>query len=396
MTKDYSTSGHRPGGTVQRGGHHTSALAAFNAFRSLVRWLPLVAGAVLLVLVIAWMSGAFHAKVQPGSIPVSGVSAEGRELVKVTLLPEIETVEATGTIQPRYMNKVESQILATVLDVAVRPGDRVEEGQLLLTLDDRETQAELRGAEAALTAAAAELTVRQKDYDRYKLMYAGQAVTKEQYDQVKGAYEVAQAQAERAKEQIARIKVALTYTRIQANTGGIVLNRFVDPGDLAAPGKMLLSLHNPKDLELHASVREDQARDVRLGMELPVRVDAVSLATTGKVREIVPEAQVASRSVLVKLALSPDQTVRLYAGMFGRLLLPVGSAKRIVMPSDAVQHVGQLDFVDVVNSHGMVERRYVRTGRRYGQRIEVLSGLNASDSVAKPALSPSTDSVNQP
>ncbi len=164
-----------------------------------------------------------------------------------------------------------------------------------------------------------------------------------------------------------------------------MLNRFVDPGDLAAPGKTLLSLHNPNDLELHANVREDQAHDVQPGMDLPVRVDAVSLATTGKVREIVPQAQVASRSVLVKVSIPPEQTARLYAGMFGRLMLPVGSAKRIMVPRGIVIHVGQLDFVDVVDPHGMLERRFVRVGAHHGQRIEILSGLNPGEKVARPA-----------
>ena len=174
------------------------------------------------------------------------------------------------------------------------------------------------------------------------------------------------------------------------------MNRFVDPGDLAAPGKILLSLHNPNDLELHASVREDQVGDVRVGMELPVRVDAVSLAAPGKVREIVPQAQVASRSVLVKVSLPREQTARLYVGMFGTLLLPVGSAERIVVPVDVVLQIGQLDFVEVVNSRGMLERRYVRIGRRYDRRVEILSGLDAGESVARPAASPSSDGIAQP
>ena len=190
MTEEYSTSGQQPGRATRRGGLRVPPIAV-AALRRLVWWLPPLAGIVVLALVIAWMSGVFHAKVQPGTIPLSGSSAAGRELVEVASLPEQETVEATGTIQPRYLINVESQILAVILEVAVHPGDRVEQGQLLLHLDDRETRTRLRDAEAALVAATAELTVRQNDYDRYRLLYADKAVTKEQYDQINGAYEVA-------------------------------------------------------------------------------------------------------------------------------------------------------------------------------------------------------------
>jgi len=352
-----------------------------------VRWGSVLAGIALLVLVIAWMSGTFHRRIPPGTVPLAEMLARGRQVVPVELVPEPETVQATGTVQPRYLTNVESQVVATILAVPVNPGDRVREGQLLVTLDDREIAARLGDAQAALAAANVELGVRRNEYARYKQMYDGKAVTKEQYESMEGAYRVAEQQVRQAEQQVAQAEVNRTYTRIAAQRAGTVLNRYADPGDLAAPGKPLLALHDPKDLELHASVREQLARDIRPGQQLAVEVDAIALRTVGTVREIVPQAQVASRSVLVKVTLPPEAIARLYAGMFGRLWIPLGSADRIVVPADAVQHVGQLDFVDVVNTRGSLERRFVRTGRRYGADVEILAGLNAGESVALPAAS---------
>jgi RND family efflux transporter MFP subunit len=348
------------------------------------RWLLAISGLSVLILAVAWMWGAFHPKVQPGQVPFSGVPAAGRELAKVEMLPVEETIEATGTVQPRYLTKVESQVLASIVAVVASPGDRVQPGQLLVTLDDREIQAQLRAARAALDAANADLKVRQDEYARYKQMYGDNAVTKEQYEQVQGAYLVAKAQVQRASEQATRTEVMLSYTRIAASRGGIVLDRYVDPGDLAAPGKTLLSLHDPKDLELHAGVREELAQNVRPGMTLPVEIEAAGLRADGKVREIVPLASVASRSVLVKVSLPPYQADRLYAGMFGRLLIPLGRSERILAPAGVVQHVGQLEFVDMVNAEGTLERRFVRTGEHYGDKVEILSGLDPGDTVAWP------------
>lgn len=363
-----------------------TAILAFT-WRLLRRLLPALAGLTALVLVIAWMSGWFHAKVPPGEVEGTTLDIAGRKWVYAEVLRTTESVDAVGTVQPRRKTLVASQILAAISRITVHAGEAVEKDQLLATLDDRELQAQLREAEAAVAGSQADLVTREHDYRRYKMMYEEKAVTKEDYDKYKGAYEVAQAQLRRAQEQVRRIQVMLSYSQIHAPVSGIVANRFADPGDLAAPGKPLLALHDPKDLELHASVREALAGTVGLGMALSVHIDAVNLDVNGRVREIVPQAQEASRSVLVKIALPADKTSRLYAGMFGRVSLPIGHVERVVIPAAAIQYVGQLELIEAAGPEGSVERRFVRTGRRFGDKVEILSGLAGGEKVALPASS---------
>ncbi len=93
-------------------------------------------------------------------------------------------------------------------------------------------------------------------------------MTKEDYDRVEGAFQVTQAQLARAQQQVERIQIMLTYASIKAQDGGIVSDRFADPGDLAAPGKPLLAIHDPTELELHASVGESLAAHLRLGTDV--------------------------------------------------------------------------------------------------------------------------------
>ena len=162
-------------------------------------------------------------------------------------------------------------------------------------------------------------------------------------------------------------------------------DRYLDPGDLAVPGKPLLTIHNPNELELHASVREGLAGKIRVGMTLPVRIDALSRKMTGTVREIVPHADAMSRSVLVKVTLPADQLGGLYIGMFGRISILVGNIDRIVIDNKAMQRVGQLETVDVVRSDGTLERRFVRTGLRIGDKVEILSGLLTGETVVRPS-----------
>jgi multidrug efflux pump subunit AcrA (membrane-fusion protein) len=151
----------------------------------------------------------------------------------------------------------------------------------------------------------------------------------------------------------------------------------------------LLAIHDPSDLELHASVGESLAAHLRLGQTLRVRVDATQIDTKGTVREIVPRAEAASRSVLVKVTLpqqpqTANDTNQLYIGMFGRLQIPVGQLDRLVVAVGAVQRIGQLDVVDVVTDKNWLERRYVRLGERFGSDVEILSGVRLGERIALP------------
>jgi RND family efflux transporter MFP subunit len=334
-------------------------------------------------LFLVWLGGAFGARVNPGEVSVDRLSTAGRDLALVKLSPVELTITAVGSVQPRRKADIASQIIASVLEVKVQPGDRVKPGDVLIVLDDRELVAQQGEALAAVTAAEVEADVRQRDYDRSKMVAAG-AESKEEKEHITGALNQSKALLKRSRQQVARIGVQLTYTQIKAASPGVVADRFADPGDLAVPGKPLLAVQDTRELELHACVPESQALNVTLGQILPLRIDAANLAGVGTVREVVPLAQQASRSVLVKVSLPADMSAPVYAGMFGRVTLPVGKSSRLLIPQAAVKQVGQLELVEVAGADGTLERRFVRTGRTFNGNIEVLSGLNEREKVALP------------
>ncbi len=356
--------------------------------RSILRLLLLLASLAALVLIIAWMSGAFHDKTPPGSTPYERPLLGSRATSTVETQQTIQYVNAVGTVQPRRKADVASRMLATINEILVNPGDAVEVGQLLCVLDDREVQAQLREAEASAAGIEADLAVRQREYERYQRMFAEKAVTKEDLDRIVGAYQMTQAQLQTVLEQANRIKITLTYCQIKAQAAGVVADRYMDPGDLAVPGKPIVTVHDPNELELHANVREGLAGTVSNDMQLSVQIDALGRAVTGTVREIVPRAQANSRSLLVKVALPQDQLQGLYIGMFGRLSLPIDQLDRVVVDAAAVQSVGQLRLVDVVLPDGTLQRRFVSTGQPLANaRIEILSGLSPHEKVALPPAS---------
>lgn len=335
-------------------------------------------------LFLAWMGGAFHEKVPPGVVDVERPRADGRTIVTAERTRGLDTVSVVGSVQPRRKSEISSQILATIRSIPPRSGERIKTGDTLVTLDDRELLAQQREAMANLASAEADLVTRKADYERIKMLRATGSVSMEEVTRIEGAFRVAESQATRAKEAIARIDVLVTYTQIKATSDGVVADRLAEPGDVAAPGRTLLTVYDPTDLELHVNVPESLAAGVTLGQEVEIRIDANNWQTVAKVLEIIPQAEQVSRSVLMKLGLPVSTSVPVLPGMFGRATIPVGQVERIWLPSPAIQHIGQLDMVEVALDDGTLSRRFVRTGRTLDGRTEMLSGISAGERVALP------------
>ena len=337
-----------------------------------------------LVVLLAWMGGAFHDKIAPGEIPIVRPPARDRVLFEVVKAPTEETLDIVASVQPRHQAEVASQIIARVRDVLVDPGTRVKVNQELITLDDEELLAQQREALAALAQSEADLSLRKRDSLRYRQLLNNNNVSKEEFDRITSTETIAEAQVKRSRQQVDRINVQLGYTHIRASSPGVIADRYVNKGDLAVPGKALLTLHDTRELELQASVPESQALRISPGQKLRIRIEAAHINAEGVVREIVPMAQQITRSVIIKVGIPADLSAPVFAGMFGRVTIPIGKVERILIPTSAVRNRGQLTLVDVASDQ-MLDRRFVRVGRIFENgMVEVLTGLAPGERVALP------------
>ncbi len=174
----------------------------------------------------------------------------------------------------------------------------------------------------------------------------------------------------------------LSYAVIQAPFTGQVIRKMVNVGDMASPGQPLFFLETPTRPELHAALSESLIQYLKTGQALEVRIDALNLILEGKVREIVPQSDPGTRTVLVKVSLPAGQG--LVNGLFGRIRIPYSQYDALVIPSNAVTEVGQLPVVEVIDMDGYPQRRFVTLGERQGDLIEVLSGLEENEEVIIP------------
>ena len=168
------------------------------------------------------------------------------------------------------------------------------------------------------------------------------------------------------------------YTKVTAPFAGVITRKHADVGDLATPGKPLLEMEDSTALRLEADVPEAVVGRLTLGDKLPVRISALETELEGVISEIAPAADSGSRTFLVKLDLTGTSGLR--AGQFGRVAMPVGETSALRVPATAMVQRGQMEIVFVV-SDGKAQLRIVKTGKRIGGEVELVSGVEAGEKV---------------
>lgn len=335
--------------------------------------------AAIVVVSLAWLSGAFERKTPshaaaPALRPYSGATAVVRRL----LVPALES--SVGTIRAVQETAISPEVLGRITQIDVRAGQAVRQGDVLVRLDDEDFRARLRQAEAALEAARSMRDQASAEFERVAALYQSSNASEIEYQRAETTFRAAEAEVRRADQARLSAEKNLSYTVIRAPFDAVVIDRRAEVGDTVSPERVLLTLYDPKRMQLVAAVRESLIQRLAVGQTLDITIDALNKTCSGQVTEIVPESDVTSRTFLVKV--SGPCPPEIHSGMFGRLLIPLDDEEWLVVPRRAVQRVGQLDLVGVVAEDGGVRRRAVRLGRDRGEDVEVLAGLREGERVA--------------
>jgi len=385
----------------------------------------------ILVVMMLWLSGTFIEKIRADTrvaTKTTSAAAVKSQPVETQVFPLL--VDQVGTVQTRTRAEVAGRIMAQAREVVVHEGQIVtgpEVGKdggatVLARLDSRDVEAKLSQAQTQVTAAEkalagamaqlaaaeaqrqvteAQATQALTDFKRMEGLAASGAATTQQLDHARAQKDVAEAQVRAAAQQVVAVRsdtarleaqkeqaiaavreaqVMLSFTTIEAPFSGRVVRKTVDAGDMVMPGQPLFTIEKSAEPEFHAIVAESLVAGVKLDQKVEVRIGALQQTLQGTVREIVPQADPRTRTLLVKIALPPQAD--LVSGQFGTLAVPTGTYQALVIPARAVRHVGQLQLVDIVDNKGVPHRRFVTLGRPHGDLVEVLSGLKPTERVA--------------
>jgi RND family efflux transporter MFP subunit len=309
-----------------------------------------------------------------------------------------DLLEAAGTVRAAQTSDLASQLMGNIVEIRAREGDRVQRGQVLAVIDDSQPRAAVDrataagvGAQQQLVAANSDLVLAESTLKRYQNLYDRKSLSPQEFDEVKARQQgtlarrdMAQAGQAQAQAALKQAKTSLDYTRIRAPFDGVVTEKKADSGTLASPGMPIFTVEDVRRYRLEVAVNESDLRYVRTGRQVAVAIDALDNAELkGKVVQIIPAADPASRAFLVKIELPTDP--RLRSGLFGRARFSRGERQALLIPRTAVVERGQLQGVFVLDQNKIASLRYVTLGKSSGSEIEVLTGLQGGEwLVAKP------------
>ena len=315
-------------------------------------------------------------------------------VVKAQISRVPDMLEAVGTVRAAQTSSLASQILGTIVEVRVHEGDRIQRGQVLVVIDeaapkaalDRATAAEA-AARQAISAADSELALADSTLKRYRILYEKKIISPQEFDEIKtrqqsalARRDLAHAGLEQAQAEATQARTVLQYTRIRAPFDGVVTERKVDSGALASPGMPILTVEDLDHYRLEASVNESDLRCIRLGQKTTVLIDALAGAELpGRVAQIVPAADPASRSFLIKVDLPSNRDLR--SGLFGHAEFQRGDRESLLIPQTAVISRGQLQGAFVLDEGGIASFRYITLGKPARDEVEVLAGIQSGEKI---------------
>jgi RND family efflux transporter MFP subunit len=317
-------------------------------------------------------------KVPGGFIPESKQAVTGPTAL-VESRQETSYVRLPGRVRCSTPVVLSSRLLAPILQINVSAGQEVHKGQELVVLDDRDLRAKLESAREEIKGLVAHELNASNLLEKLEKLGKDGSVASQDVENQREVERRAQAGLKATERSIEQLEVMLGFTRISSPVDGIVVDRRLQAGEMAAPGVPIVQLYDPAELRFEVPVPESLVG--RVGKE-PMTVELGSPPTTwpATLYNLTPSLDGVTRSILVRLDL-PKEAPR-FDGAYGVLLLPEQPKEKLVVPEAALYRIGQVSFVDVVvGTDQGTERRLVQPGRAVGDQIEVLSGLRAGERV---------------
>ena len=314
------------------------------------------------------------------AVSAAAAAQPALDVIRVAPRPVAQTVAVEATVEAVKQATLGSQVAGRIVDLPVKAGDTVRAGQVLARIDARAADAAVSASRSQLAEAEANLANAKRVHERNKALAAQKFVSQAAVDQSESAYQAALAQVEAVRANAGSAAVARDWTTIVAPYAGVVGETLAEMGDMATPGKPIVTVFDPGEMRAVASVPQATLAKAKLD---GARVDLPALATTlTPVRAtVVPLADARSHTSRVRFDLPPAEG--LVPGQYARVRLPVGVATMLAVPASALLRRGEVTGVYVIDDKGAPRLRQVRTGEPVGDdEIEILAGLAAGETIA--------------
>lgn len=326
---------------------------------------------------------AVAALVQP---PAWSAEKAGRpqepESIEVKMREVDEVYAADAIIEAVRQATVAAQLSGTVTQILVDAGDHVKKGQVLARIDTRETDAQVAAGRAGVAQADAQLVQARLNLERTKSLLEKNFVSQAALDKADADYRAAKAAADAARAGQAQADTARSFAELRSPLDGVVTRRLMEPGEVAAPGRGVVAVHDPSALRAVGNLPQHVlplvAAVTRARVELPQlnrTVDATRVT-------VLPASDARLLSTQIRADLPTSEMAGVVPGATAKVLVPIGRARKLVVPASALIRRGELTAVNVLTADGKPQLRQVRVGTSVGDSgVEVLAGLSAGERV---------------
>lgn len=343
----------------------------------------------LAALIVAGIAAGGFAAVR-GKAPASAPAAKPvvefaqRDLYIVEPRTLERTLPLTGTLSPLTEATVKAKVAGELVEVAVREGESVRQGQVLARIDQTEVRARVAAREADVAAARAQLVWADKNRSTQKALLDKAFISQNAFDNVQSSYDVAVARLRSAEAEQVVARKSLGDSVLLAPFPGIVAQRHVQPGERVALDAKVITVVNLSRLELEAAVPAVEIGRLRVGQEVAFRIDGFGeRAFGGRIERINPSTVSGSRAINV-YAVIDNPGGELRGGLFAQGAVSLERVEgALVVPASAVrEEIGQT-FVYAIED-GLLKRKNVTVGAAdAGGRVQVLQGLAAGERIVR-------------
>ena len=290
-------------------------------------------------------------------------------------------LSVSGKIEAAKSANISTRMMGYVDKIYVGVGDKVSDGQLLMSVNNANMSAQLAQVNAGITEAEAAFTNAEKDYNRFSTLFQENSASQKELDDITANYNMAKARLESAKQMRNGVNAQMGYANIRAPFNGVVTNKFISAGDMANPGMPLLEVESPGKYQVLAMVPESEILAVKNDTEVTVQVKALNENVKGKVTEVSTSSKNTGGQYLVKVILDKTDE-QILSGMYATVQFPVArktTTSAVMIPIEAIVKNGQLSGIYTVSQSNTALLRWLRLGRTFGDEVEVLSGLSADE-----------------
>ncbi len=296
-------------------------------------------------------------------------------------------INVSGQIEASQSANISTRVMGYITMLKVKAGDHVNKGQLLATISNQDILAKRGQSDAMISEAQAALKNAQKDYERFNTLYKQQSATAKELDNVTLQLSSAKARLEAAQQMRNEVNAQLNYTNLTAPFSGIVTQKLADAGSMASPGMPLLTLEQVGSYQVSASVPENVINQIHPGANAALSIGALNKTINGKIAQINQSSQFSGGQYIIKISIADADKNDLYAGMYVNVSIPIKQAitdsadenTAVTVNAASIENKDQLTGLYTISSNSTALLRWVRLGKTYGDKVEVLSGLQKNE-----------------